>query len=180
MTSASAARIECSGASAATAGVSRSIAARYIGVVKSRRCTDEVPIVGVDEPQAAAGKVVAATRSIAAITFCAGATTGAVHCFLSHRIAKADRVGEHPNPSAAETRSFRERGLLVASQSAEIIDLKAYRERRSQSALPRHAVPDCGILPLAMMPSAFIVFWPAWVFTPAIPLAAATGGQASP
>ncbi len=73
----------------------------------------------------------------------------------------------------------------MPSQSAEIIDLKAYRQRRSEqswsqrgSATPA-ASADGSYLPMTMMPTAFVVFWPTWVFAPAMPFGSVTGGQAA-
>jgi hypothetical protein len=63
--------------------------------------------------------------------------------------------------------------LHVASQNAEIIDLKAYRDRRAgeraQSGGVASVPPSVQdqVTPMSFaMPAALSVFWPTWVFSP--------------
>lgn len=62
----------------------------------------------------------------------------------------------------------------MPTQMAEVIDLKAYRERKIEQGLAAAGTnafaynSDYGQTPLSpfAMPVAFFVFWPAWVVMP--------------
>jgi hypothetical protein len=72
----------------------------------------------------------------------------------------------------------------MPGQNAEIIDLKAYRERRSAATGARHSsqsTPQSIAGPISpatfVMPTAFYFFWPTWVFSPAFPIDSAANGH---
>lgn len=62
----------------------------------------------------------------------------------------------------------------MANQSAEVIDLKTYRERKAEQRLAAEAGDTIacnlhhGQTPLSpfAMPVSFFVFWPTWILTP--------------
>lgn len=74
---------------------------------------------------------------------------------------------------------------VVANRTAEVIDLKTYRERKAEQGILAEAADafahnlHYGQTPLSpfAMPVAFFVFWPTWVFTPQFAYGSNKGGS---